>query len=217
MAFLVGNNDTLTVRGTLDLSAGTVTFKATGQIARSALSQEANSLQGVPFTDFRVWDSLTSLLPQTTSTSIDDLSIVEGTWGTDAPTLQTCDCESKTSITQYARVMIPIGPEYDLGESFALRVSAKMLGTTADGSATADLEVYANDGTGDVGSDLCETAAQSINSTSAADKDFVITGGSIAQGDVLDCRLSITVADTSTTDSIIAEVCDFYIKRDVKG
>ena len=209
----ISKNETLTNRGTIDTSSGTLTLKD-GQISRSKLTQDELALLGIPVDSLKVWDDLNANLPGTAAA--DDLGIIEGTWGTDAPTVQTSDAKA-TTVTQRARVLIPIGNKYDLDEDIKIRLRGGMITTVSDGTATVDLEVYVNDGDGGVGSDLCATAAQSINSLTKADKDFVITDSSLSYGDVLDCRITIAITDAATGTAVIGELSAITLLRDIKG
>ena len=96
----LNNNETYLVRGDMDVSSGTLTLRA-GQINRSNLVQEDDSLFGVALDALKVWDDLNANLPGTAAS--DDLGIIEGTWGTDAPTVQSSDAKA-TTVTQRARV-----------------------------------------------------------------------------------------------------------------
>lgn len=209
----LNSGETLTIRRNLDTSSGTLSLKD-GQVSRSKLTQEDLIEYGVPLGYLKVWDDLSANLPGTAAT--DDLGIIEGTWGTDAPTIQTSDGKA-TTVTQYARFQIPIGDSYVLGETIQVRIRGGMVTTISDTSATVDLEVYVNDGDGAVGSDLCTTAAQSINSLTKANKDFTINGASLQRGDVLDCRVAIAITDAATGTAVIGEISKISLLRDIKG
>ena len=212
MAVQYGINDTLNVRGTLDVSSGTLNLKD-DQISRSKLAREDNALLGIPVTDFRTWDDLSALPPGTAAA--DDLAVIEGTWGTDAPTLQTADFGG-TSSTAYSRVLIPLTNDYIMGETLTLRLNCGMITTVADTSCTIDVECYVNDGDGSVGSDLCATAAQDMNSLTHASKDFTITATSLASGDTLDVRVAVTYVDSGDAGVMIGEIAKALLVRDIR-
>lgn len=215
MAFQVASGDTLAIRGTLDASSGTLTLKD-DQVARAKLAREDESQVGIDLANFRVWDNMTAFLPQASAT--DDLGLIEGTWGTDAVTLQTADQKANgTPTATYGRKRVKLTNEYILGETLKLRVRGGMITTVSDTTATVDLEVYVSDGDGAQGSDLCATAATSINSLTKANVDFTITAGSLAYGDILDIRLAITIEDGATATAVIGEVSDFKMLRDIRG
>lgn len=198
----VNRGELLDVRGTLDVQSGTLSV-ADGQVTRSWLAQDALAPLAIPLTELRVWDALGTLLPGTAAN--DDLAIITGTFGTDAARVRTSDAKA-SSVTQRGRVLIPLPPDYDAGETLTLRVRAGMITTVADTSATVDVECYVEDADGAVGSDICATAAQSINSTDKANKDFTITPTGLAPGDVLDVRLTVAIVDSATGTAVIGEI-----------
>ena len=84
-------------------------------------------------------------------------------------------------------------------------------------SATIDIECYkSNRDTGKTGSDLCATAAQSINSLTFANKDFTITSSSLLPGDWLDIRWTIATNDGATATAVIAALAAAEFLLDVK-
>jgi len=184
-------------------------------VNRSDLVQDDAQEYAVPLTDLRVWDALSSLLPA--SSSADDLAIDTNTFGTDAPSVNTGDVKAST-VTRYARFLFGLPPEYQDGETVQIQVSAGMETTVADGSATLYVECYKHDREGDDGdSDLCSTAAQSINSLTAADKTFTITASGLTAGDILDIRLAVAVTDSATGTAVQASIFAVEMLLDVKG
>ena len=210
---VLNSNETLTVRGALDVSSGTLTLKD-GQIAKSKLAQQNNDLIAIPLTDLRVHDAVSSLLPATASA--DDLGLVSGTYGTDGPLLKTSDAKA-TTVTQYARVLVPVDDLWVTGETYQVRIIAGMDTTVSDGTATVDLEAYVPDGDGAVGSDICSTAAQSINSLTTANFDFTITTTSLTDGDILDLRITVAITDSATATAVYGQIYGIQIMRDTKG
>lgn len=210
---VLNSNETLTVRGALDVSSGTLTLKD-GQIAKSKLAQQNNDLIAIPLTDLRVHDAVSSLLPATAAA--DDLGLVSGTYGTDGPLLKTSDAKA-TTVTQYARVLVPVDDLWVTGETYQVRIIAGMDTTISDGTATVDLEAYVPDGDGAVGSDICATAAQSINSLTTANFDFTITTTSLTDGDILDLRITVAITDSATATAVYGQIYGIQIMRDTKG
>jgi len=205
--------ETLDVRGTLDLSKGTFQGRD-DQIPRSYLTEEVLAEDASNLTQLRTWDDLAALLPGTAAD--DDLAVVEGTWGTNAPRIQTSDAKA-TSVTQRLRFRRRLGAEYVAGGDVHLRVRAGMNTTVSDGTATVDVECYADDEDGGVGADLCATDAQSINNLTKADKDFVMTATSLAPGTVLDFRVTIAITDAATGTAVIGEISRIALLRDIRG
>jgi len=165
----------------------------------------------------RVWNAVNTNLSGTAAT--DDLEYNGGTFGTNAPSIQTGDLKTGESggTTRYARIQVNLPPEYEAGQTVTLRFSAGMITTIADASATLDVECHLNDEDNTVSVDLCATAAQSINSVAFADKDFTITAATLSPGDVLDVRIAIAVTDAATATAVIGCVATMKLVCDTKG
>lgn len=211
----VKSNETLVCRGHLDASfAKSVAFKP-GALLRSYLEARDENDVSIPLRSGFVHDAAGSNLPSTAAS--DDLGIV-GTFGSAALTLQTIDQKANgTPTAAYARFLVPIDSSFDLGETLLIKVTAGMITTVASETATIDVEAYVNDGAGGVGSDLCGTAAQNMNSLTAAEFEFEIDSASLNWGDELDLRLAITIEDTATGTAVIGEIAKLVISRDIRG
>lgn len=186
-------------------------------ITRSELAQDPLAVFAVLLTLFRVWDAQQTNLPGTAAT--DDLALIGTTFGAalSGPYISTGDFKT-TTITRRARVQIPLPAEYEEGQTVTLRIKGGMTTTVADGSCTVDAEVYLLDRSGGVsGSDICATAAQSINSLTWADKDFTITPATLGPGDLLDVRITIAGVDTATGTAVIANLGAVELLCDIKG
>lgn len=181
---------------------------------RTILSQESLVVYSVPLASLRVHDEIATNLPGTAAT--DDLALKGGTFGADAPSIQTLDSKN-TSATQYARFQFVLPAEYDAGQTVTLRANAGMNTTIASSSATIDFEVFAADRSTGVSSDLCATSATSINSLTLANKDFTVTATSLAPGDVLDVRMTIAIVDSATATAVIGEVGALEFLLDIRG
>ena len=154
----------------------------------------------VPLTAYRVHDNLIASLPLVAAN--DDLGLVAGTFGTDAPVLQTTDSKA-ASHTLYGRTQWVVPYTYDEGQTLTLRANAGMNTTISDGTATLDLQCYR---VAAPSTDICATAAQSINSLVAANKDFTITPTNVVRGDILDFRWTIAIVDSATGTAVIGEI-----------
>lgn len=207
------SDETWTFRGTVDLSNATET-RRDGALSRDVIAQTDLAEHVIPLTDLRVWDDNTSFLPGTAAA--DDLGLIEGTWGTDAPTVQTSDAKA-TTVTQRAFFKAKVSHEYELGETFQIRISAGMITTISDGTATVDLEAYVPDGDGAVGSDLCSTAATTINTLATNDVDFTITAGGLVHGDEILCRATVAITDAATGTAVIGEIRGIKRLMDIRG
>ena len=183
-------------------------------VARSAIVQEDLVPYTIPLTSIRVHDAMATNLPGTAAN--DDMGLITGTPGTDAPTLQGVDFGG-TSTDEKGAFEFVLPAEYVTGQTITLRVTGAMLTTVSDGTATVDAECWVATSAGAVGSDICATAAQSINSLTSADKDFTITPTSLAAGDRLIVRLSFAGSDTGNAGVMIPEVSRVQMLLDIKG
>lgn len=167
------------------------------------VSSSANAAYPVDLTRFRVHDALHTNLPGTAAA--DDMGLITGTPGTDAPVLQGVDFGG-TSTDEKGTFRLTLPPEYRAGAAITLRINANMETTVSDGTATVDAEAFKEDGTSLVGADLVATAAQSINSLTPANKDFVITPTGLVAGDSLQVRLSFAGSDTGNAGVMIPQI-----------
>lgn len=183
--------------------------------ARSSLIQDAIQRYPIPWTDWRVWDAVATNLPGTAAS--DDLALIGGTFGTGTPAIQTGDLKNAGSTSRYARCQIALPAEYDTAETVVIRAHAGMVTTVASSAATIDFEVYRSNSEAGLGSDLCTTAATTINSLTYADKDFTISAATLSRGDVLDIRMTILVNDSGTGTAVIGSVGAIELLCDIKG
>jgi len=184
-------------------------------IARTQLAQNPIAKFLIPFTDFRVWDDMDTLLPSTPAT--DDLGLVHGTFGTSSPSLQTEDLKAAGATNNRARAMVRIPTEYDSGETITLRFRAGMLTTVSDTTATLDAEAYKSDNEAGIGSDLVTTAATTINSLTLADIDFTVTPTGVVAGDWLDLRITTAINDGATGTAVIGIIGAAWLLCDIRG
>ncbi len=182
--------------------------------ARTDLTQEDLVAYGIPLTSLKVHDAMITNLPGTAAT--DDMALITGTPGTAVPTLQGVDFGGTTTDEKGAFEFI-LPPEYVDGQTLTLRVRGAMLTTISDGTATVDAEVWKSDGDGAAGSDICATAAQSINSLTPANKDFTITPTGLVTGDRLLVRLAFIGSDTGDAGAMISEISEVKMLLDIKG
>jgi hypothetical protein len=70
---------------------------------------------------------------------------------------------------------------------------------------------------GTVSADLCETAAQSINNLTAANKDFVITPTGRIAGEQLDVVLTFGGTDGATGTAVIPQINKVSVGLVTKG
>lgn len=186
------------------------------EVTRARVVQTQLASYLLPYSTWYVHDAVGTIIG---TAGNDDLGVAGDTFGTDVPYITAGDQKNNTSLnTRYARTVFQLPPEYDTGQDVQIRASAGMVTTVASAAATIDFEVYKSDReTAKSGSDLCATAAQSINSTTFADKDFVITATSLAPGDWLDIRMAIGVNDTGTGTAVDAAAGSVEMLLDIRG
>jgi hypothetical protein len=168
------------------------------EVASSAVAEHK-----LPLTDGLTWDALQTRLPGTAAN--DDMGLITGTPGTNAPRLQGVDFGG-TATDEKAGFEFVLPHTYRAGSAVTVRIKAGILTTLSDGTLTVDVNAYKDAGTGLVGSDLCTTAAQSINSLTMANKDFVITPTGFVPGDRLMIVLTFAGSDTGNLGVMIPEI-----------
>lgn len=182
-------------------------------IASSKMEQRVLAEYRVPVDAFRVWDAITS--NPVSAAASDDLGLVTGTWGSAVNKITAGDCKAATT-TRHIYFSIPVPPNYDDGQTIELRIRAKMETTLSDGTCTIDATAYiANDGT--LTSDLVATAAQSMNSLTAANYDFALSSGSIDPGDLLEVRLTVACVDSATATAVTPAIYEVALLCDTRG
>lgn len=189
-------------------------MSTTAEIARSKLAQVTNGIHNVRLTDARVWDAMATVLTGTAGT--DDLALVTGTLATDMPSIQAGDLKAAGATTRYCSFLIPVPAWYEDAETVTLRAVAGMKTTVADTSCTIDFQVYKNADDGTVGSDICATSATTMNSLTAAAKDFTITATTLVKGDMLHARMAITCTDAATATAVIPRVVAVKLLADLR-
>lgn len=203
--------DDVVVTGTLRCASDAIS----AQDRDSILVQTDNAVFPIPFVDFRVWDALQTNLPGTPAN--DDLGLIGGTFGSAPPMIQAGDLKAAGATSRYARVQVQLPECYVAGETVSLVLTAGMLTTIADTSCTLDVEAYRAGKDGTIGSDLCATAAQSINNLVFAAKTFVITAATLGPGDWLDVRITIACNDGATATAVTPALGGADLVCDIKG
>jgi hypothetical protein len=197
---------------------GSIAIKDTGLAAQtraSILKQDANAIFPVMLTSLRVWDAFATNLPGTAAT--DDLALIGGTFATAPPTISAGDLKNAGATTRYARFQMQLPECYDGGETVTLSIHAGMATTIASTSCTVDVECYKIDKLTGIGTDLCATAATSINSLVFAAKAFTITPSGLVAGDVFDVRIAIACSDTGTGTAVTPTIAAIDLVCDIKG
>lgn len=195
--------------------SGTIFGTMAGQERSTLLNQNANVVFPIPWTQLRVWDAFATLLPATAAA--DDLGLYGGTFGTNPPMVKAGDCKALGATSRYARTQVIVPECYESGQTVQIVITAGMVTTVADASCVVDVECYRLDKISGISSDLCATAAQSINSLTFAAKTFAITPSLLVAGDVLDIRITITCTDAATATAVTPVIAGLDATFDIRG
>jgi len=167
------------------------------------VASSSTAVHPIPLTSGKVHDAMATDLPA--AAADDDMGLITGTPGTDAPTLQSVDFGG-TSADEKAAFEFVLPQSYRAGSAISIRLRAAVLTTISDDDCLADVEVWKDAGDGVVGSDLVTTAATDMNSLTPANLDFVVTPTGLVPGDRLIIRISIDATDAGDAGVMIAEV-----------
>lgn len=185
------------------------------EIVRSDLTTDQQQIFLIPWEAWRVWDAFATNLPGTAAT--DDLALVGGTFGTNAPSIQAGDLKAAGATTRYARCVVQIPPEFVTGGSVIIRTHAGMKTTVADTSCTVDFSAYRSNKEDAVGSDLVTTSPTTINSLTKANKDFTVDSTTLLPGDYLDIRIAVACTDAATGTAVIPFIGSVEVLLDIRG
>lgn len=181
----------------------------------SILTQDPNAIFPIDMTSLRVWDAFATNLPGTAAT--DDLALIGGTFGTDAPVVSAGDLKAVGSTTRYARFLAKLPECFDPGQTVTLSIWAGMLTTIADVSCTIDVECFKLDKISGISADLCATAATTMNSLVFGAKAFTITPSGLVAGDTFDIRIAITCNDAATVTAVTPTIAAIDLLCDIRG
>jgi hypothetical protein len=190
------------------------TIAGNADIATTKLAQRVLAESIVPLTNARTWNAVATNLPAAAASS--DLGLVSGTWGTDPARITAGNVKALGATTRRLYLAIPIPANYEDGQTIQLQIRAKMETTIADVSCTIDAEARIG-ADGAVGSDLVTTAAQSMNSLSAASYTFTIDATGVDPGDLLEVRLSISSNDAATATAVTPAIYSIALLCDTRG
>lgn len=184
-----------------------------GQIAQRNLQEYV-----IDLTQCRIHDDFGVILPNAGAT--DDLGLVGGSFGTNAPSLQTEDLQDAGATLNYAAFTFALPPEYVAGQTVIIRFRAGMITNIADTNATLDIACYANDEDNTVSADLAAAAVSDNMNTiigSVVTIDFTITPAALSPGTVLNVRVSTSVNDASTGAEVIGCITKISLLCDTQG
>jgi hypothetical protein len=142
------------------------------------------------------------------------MGLITGTPGTHSPTLKGVDFGGG-STDEACMFQFAIPQSYDAAATVKVRVKAGMLTTVSDGTATIDCMCWADNGDGTVTSDICATAAQSINSLTLANKDFTITSTNLVGGSMLNVKLVFGGSDVGDAGVMVPTITSVSMLIDI--
>jgi hypothetical protein len=183
-------------------------------IPPSSMEQRNLQIYTVPLTSLVVHDAPQTKLPNPSAT--DDLGIYLNTWATGSPSVKTYDVKTVGATALYALFEVTLPPNYVASETVQVVITART-SAAADTSCTLDLVIYRSDGEAGIGSDLCNTAAQNINSASWADFTYEVTDATLGPGDTIWGRLHVAVNDGAGGSPVQAEIGKIELQCDTQG
>lgn len=202
---------------TVDTSNATISG-ITGAIATASTITKVSGVIGIPLVSGHTWDSLAVNIPATAGN--DDMGLVTGTPGTNAPQLQGLDVGGGGSETDAGSVgfQFVVPDWYTTGGTMTLQILAGMLTTVAQTTAKIYVKAwvpdYANkDGT--VGVLNNGATGVSINSLTFATVEFLIdddlAAHVLAPGDVVQLQIQAKVNDTTDAGVMIPCIRDIRV------
>jgi hypothetical protein len=163
-----------------------------------------------PLGQMVVWDAPGTVVVAATAAN-DDLAIVANTFGTSAPTIEGGDLKTAGATSRKVGFWFQVPSNYIDGETFKVVVNAGMKTTAADTSCTLDLElvrIAAPD------TDICATAAQDMNSLTAADLTFTLTATNIVSGELLYGVITVACNDGAGGTAVIPQINSVNVQCD---
>lgn len=193
LAIIKGPALALAPAGGVALTAAGLPF-VTDSTGKAAVATKSRAIL---LESLKVWDAMQSNIVGAGAN--DDLGLVTGTLGTDAPSVQSGDGKAATT-NRYAAFTVQVPDDYVAGSPLSIVIKAGMKTTISDTSAVVDVQAYR---VAAPTVDICETAQQSMNSLTAADKTFVLTPTDVVAGETLIVRVKVGIVDAATGTAVI--------------
>lgn len=169
----------------------------------------------LPLTSAVVWDS-GQPLPSTAASDDLGFNFGSGISATESPVIETGDIKTLSS-TRKCAFPVVLPDNYAAGKTITLSLHAEAKTTVADTSMTLDVEVFKSDKDGTANADICATAAQSINTLTAADYTYTVTPTGLAAGDQLWALISIAYVDGATATAVIGQIGEVKMTVQCRG
>jgi hypothetical protein len=124
--------------------------------------------------------------------------IVNGTHAAPGLYLET-EAANSSTVTTYASAVYVLPQEYVAGSNITASLAIDTNGSGTLSTNTIDLQALPLNDAGTVGSDICATAAQNLNSTPTA-RDFTLTGTDLEPGDALLLYFTMVLTETAASN-----------------
>ena len=184
----------------------------TGTVGRSSITADTETMT-LPLNRVGVTGTLAAL-GASAGTPAGAFGITPGTFGSATPIL-IGEAASGNSKTDYGRFLFALPVQYVAAGNVTLRIYAKISGNV-NTAQTVGAAAYKSDKAGGVGASLIATAAQTVTTAYVA-YDFVITGTTLASGDLLDIQLTTIADDTGGTANKLISIASIQLLMTVKG
>ena len=158
----------------------------------------------IPYTDFRVFDAQTTVLPVYADDDSDDIQIGVATIGTSAPTFAIG--VTNATVTKNAVVNAVVPESYQAGSALSI-VIPWTRSDAATTSSSLDLVAYRHAAPT---VDICATAAQSINGAASGTATFVLTPTDIVPGETILLHFTVAVVDGTTSRQDLTKISWSY-------
>ena len=168
-----------------------------------------------PLTSAVVWDS-GQPLPSTAAADDLGFNFGSGVSATESPVIETGDIKTLSSTRKCAFPLV-IPDDYEDAKTISVSFNAGAKTTVSDTSMTIDAEVFKSDKDGTSNTDICATAAQSINSLTPVDYSFTITPTGLSAGDQIWVLVSIAYVDGASGTAVIGQFGEFKLTCTCRG
>lgn len=177
---------------------------------RSSCKVETNQEIGLPLLMWRDDDGQ----PMAAGASAGKFGQSVGGWGTGGIVLvgELANANTKTD-QAFFELVLP--QNYEAGTDLTVVVQARV-GAVLNTAATLDFEAYLSNENGGVGSDICATTAQSINSATWAEYSFTITGTTLSPGRTIELYMQGVANDSGGTTNNGIQIGRVYYKTSTR-
>lgn len=180
------------------------------QTTRANMTLETNQEIGLPLLMWRDDDGQ----PMAAAASAGKFGQTVGGWGTGGIKL-VGELASGNTKTDQAFFELVLPQNYEAGTNLTVVAQARV-GAVLNTAAALDFQAYLSDENGGVGSDLCATIAQDINSATWAEYSFTITGTTLAPGRTVELYMQGVANDSGGTTNNGIQIGRVYFKTSTR-